>query len=101
MTIESVGALVSAASVNPLNLSAAAKTIAAPGAFDALVNQLQDLNSQMTANKQAVEAVAIGDSDELHRVIMNLEATKLQFDFALQVRSKLLDAYQELMRMQI
>jgi len=45
--------------------------------------------------------MAVGQSDELHRIVMNLESTKMTFDLALQVRNKVLDAYQELMRMQI
>jgi len=33
--------------------------------------------------------------------MMNLESTKLAFDLTLQIRNKVLDAYQELMRMQV
>jgi flagellar hook-basal body complex protein FliE len=62
---------------------------------------MQDLSTQMAANQQSVESLAVGQSDELHRVIMNMESTKLSFDLALQVRNKALDAYQELMRMQV
>jgi flagellar hook-basal body complex protein FliE len=72
-----------------------------PALFDSLVAGMHDLSAQMQSNAQAVETLATGDATELHRVIMNLESTKLKFDLALQVRNKILDAYQELMRMQI
>ena len=70
-------------------------------AFSTLVDQLSGLNEQMQANRQAVQAVALGETDNLHQVMMNLERTRLNFDLMLQVRNKILDAYQELMRMQV
>jgi len=73
----------------------------APSAFDALVDQVAGVNQQMQINQQAVQSVALGQTDNLHQVMMNLERTKLNFDLLLQVRNKVLDAYQELMRMQI
>ena len=45
--------------------------------------------------------LAMGQTDNLHQVMMTGEQTRLAFDFMLQVRSKLLDAYQELFRMQV
>jgi flagellar hook-basal body complex protein FliE len=66
-----------------------------------LVQNVQDLNSQITVDQATIQSLAAGKSDDLHRVIMDLESTKLKFDLALQVRNKVLDAYQELMRMQI
>ena len=102
MTIEAIAALSSALSTTPA-IAANATSAAQPaaGAFDALVQNLQTLNTQMTANQEAVQSLAAGQTDDLHRVMMNLESTSLAFDFALQVRNKVLDAYQELMRMQI
>ena len=69
--------------------------------FDLLVQGLEKLNSQMTANQQVIQSVAAGQTDDLHRLVMSLESTKLSFDLALQVRNKILDAYQEMMRMQV
>jgi flagellar hook-basal body complex protein FliE len=102
MTIEAIAALSSALSTTQLNGAAAASTpTTTGGAFDALVRSVQDINSQMVSNQQAVESLATGQTDDLHRVMMNLQSTSLAFDFALQVRNKVLDAYQELMRMQV
>lgn len=100
MSIESIAALAGTAQLD------AARAIQAqvrpePTAFDALVQRIAGLNDQMQANAQAVQSVALGQTDNLHQVMMTLERTKLEFDLLLQVRNKVLDAYQELMRMQI
>jgi flagellar hook-basal body complex protein FliE len=39
--------------------------------------------------------------DNLHQAMMAGEQTRLAFDLMLQVRGKILDAYQELLRMQV
>ena len=98
MSIEAIGAI-----GVPLTMPALATTTAqpAPSVFDAMVDAVNGLNQQMRANDQAVQAVALGDAGELHQVMMNLEKTRLSFELALQVRNKALEAYQELMRMQV
>jgi flagellar hook-basal body complex protein FliE len=103
MSIEAITAL-SSATLTQLTTATAPLASTAPASatpFDAVVKTMQDLSTQMAANQQSVESLAVGQSDELHRVIMNMESTKLSFDLALQVRNKALDAYQELMRMQV
>jgi len=69
--------------------------------FAKLMDQVTALNDRMQANDASLQSLALGDTDQLHRVIMNLESTRLSFDLMLQVRSKVLDAYQELMRQQV
>lgn len=98
MSIEAIGAVGA-----PFTLPALSTTIQqpTPGVFDAMVEAVNGLNQQMRVNDQAVQAVALGDTSELHQVMMNLEKTRLSFELALQVRNKALEAYQELMRMQV
>jgi flagellar hook-basal body complex protein FliE len=69
--------------------------------FSGLLQQLEGLNARMQASDTALQSVALGNGAELHRVIMDLESTRLSFDMMLQVRNKVLDAYQELMRLQV
>jgi flagellar hook-basal body complex protein FliE len=71
------------------------------GTFDALVDGLEALNERMTASRAANQGVVMGDLDNLHHVMLNAEQARLQFELALQVRNKLLEAYQDLMRQQI
>jgi flagellar hook-basal body complex protein FliE len=43
----------------------------------------------------------VGEQGNLHEVMIALEKAKLSFELILAVRNKSLEAYQELMRMQI
>lgn len=45
--------------------------------------------------------VATGAPVDVHEVMLNAEQASLGFSLALQVRNKLVDAYQEIMRMSI
>ena len=46
-------------------------------------------------------ALAKGDPIDIHEVMLNTEQASLGFSMALQVRNKLIDAYQEVMRMSV
>jgi flagellar hook-basal body complex protein FliE len=67
--------------------------------FDSVVGSLEALNDKLVSGADAVHALALGQIDNLHQVMMAGEQTRLAFDLMLQVRGKVLDAYQELLRM--
>jgi flagellar hook-basal body complex protein FliE len=69
--------------------------------FDKLLAHLDGVNTQLTSTDKAVQQLANGEADNLHQVMISLEQTRLAFDLLLQVRNKVLDAYQEIMRMQV
>jgi flagellar hook-basal body complex protein FliE len=69
--------------------------------FDTLVNSIEALNQKLVASTDAVHATALGQVDNMHQAMMSGEQTRLAFDLMLQVRGKVLDAYQELLRMQV
>jgi flagellar hook-basal body complex protein FliE len=103
MSIEAIPALGASPEIAALDPSAAALSAAEPadGAFETVLNSLQGLNSQLLADNQAVAGLALGNTDNLHQVIMHSEQTRLDFELMLAVRTKVLEAYQELMRMQV
>jgi flagellar hook-basal body complex protein FliE len=47
----------------------------------------------------SVERFLNGEGEELHRVILEQQTAALQFDLFVQVRNKVVQAYQEIMRM--
>ncbi|MSV30637.1 MAG: flagellar hook-basal body complex protein FliE [Bryobacterales bacterium] len=53
-----------------------------------------------TADQQ-VESFLSGDSEDLHRTIMATQRADLAFELFNQVRGKVVQAYQEIMRMQM
>lgn len=59
------------------------------------VNQLQ-LESQSLNNK-----LVTGNIDNVHQVVIASQKAELALQFTLQVRNKILDAYNEIMRMSI
>lgn len=60
-----------------------------------------------TANQQVLDAdlkireYAVGETDNLHQVMMSINKAKTSFELVLEVRNRLLEGYQEIMRMQI
>jgi flagellar hook-basal body complex protein FliE len=64
-------------------------------------NAVESLDrSQKGAETEIARAVA-GESPDLHRTIVALQSADLSFQLALQVRNKLIGAYDEIMRMQV
>jgi len=66
--------------------------------FRSSVEQVQGF--QQSAHKQ-VEQFLSGETEDLHRVALATQQAELSFDLFLQVRNKVVQAYQEVMRMQI
>jgi flagellar hook-basal body complex protein FliE len=103
VTIEAIPLLEAA---NPIQATQAAATTAtdgaaAPGFGKWFVGQLEQVNGDLVASQKEVQGLALGDAQNLHHVMIKLEETKLAFQLAVQVRTRLLEAYQEIMRMQI
>lgn len=51
--------------------------------------------------RQSVDRFLSGENDEVHDVVMATQRADLAFDMFLQVRNKVVQAYQEIMRMQV
>jgi flagellar hook-basal body complex protein FliE len=71
------------------------------GAFQPMLSALTQLNTDIVAGEKGLQNVALGDLDNLHQSVMGMEKVRLSMQLLLQVRSRALDAYQELMRMQV
>ena len=66
-----------------------------------LSTQVNSLDDQIKSSELMVRQLAAGQTDNLHHIMTSLEKAKLSFELTLQVRNKLLEGYQEIMRMQI
>ncbi|WP_321470672.1 flagellar hook-basal body complex protein FliE [uncultured Paludibaculum sp.] len=51
--------------------------------------------------QDAVKQFVSGDEGEIHSTVMAVQRAELDFELALQVKNKVVSAYQEIMRMQI
>ena len=66
--------------------------------FADLIGKLSE-TEQMTGN--LVTRAATGEDVDLHDVMIATQAESLAFQVAMQVRNKLVEGYQEIMRMQV
>jgi flagellar hook-basal body complex protein FliE len=62
------------------------------------VNQTNE--AQLAADKAAV-ALQTGKAENLHEVMLSMEEADISMRLLVQMRNKALDAYQEIMRMQV
>jgi flagellar hook-basal body complex protein FliE len=75
---------------------------AAPGEFrDLLSGSIAAVNQQQNDGQAAVSQFLSGGSIELHSVALAGQRADLSMDLFLQVRNKVLSAYQEVMKMQM
>jgi len=60
-----------------------------------------DMNEQVNAADNKLKEYAVGETSNIHDVLLSIEKAKLSFELGLQVRNRLLEGYQEIMRMQV
>jgi flagellar hook-basal body complex protein FliE len=79
-----------------------AATSAATGSFAQMVSSgLQNVNDQLFTSQTDLQRLALGDAQNLHQIMINLEESRLSFQLMMQVRNRLLEAYQDVMKMPI
>ena len=67
-------------------------------AFAGAIQQVESLGQQASAS---VERFLSGESEELHNAVLSTTRAELSFDMFLQMRNKVVNAYQEIMKMQM
>ena len=72
------------------------------GGFSKMLDGLVDSVSGKDATADALTTkVLLGDSSQLHQSVIAVQEASTAFSLMVQVRNKLVDSYQELMRMQV
>lgn len=72
------------------------------GAFqDVLTGAIQRVESMGTDASTSVQRFLSGEGEELHTAILASQRAELGFDMFMQVRNKVVGAYQEIMKMQM
>ena len=66
-----------------------------------LKDAIMDINKLQTDADKAIAKVQLEDAGSIHDAMIALEKAGISFQVMMQVRNKILDAYQEVMRMQI
>lgn len=68
---------------------------------DVIENLLAKANEPQLQADQAFEKLVTGESNNVHDVVMSAVKADLSFRLVLELRNRLTDAYQEIMRMQV
>lgn len=85
----------------PPSLSAPAEGRGAAQFDQMMLGEVSNLNGQLLAADVHLRSLAAGKTEQLHEAMMGMEQARLSFQFLAQVRNRFLDAYQQLMQMQI
>ena len=66
-----------------------------------MAQEIGSTNDNLVNADQQLQRLATGEADNLHQVMISLEEAKLSFQLLVQVRNKVLEAYQDILRMQV
>jgi len=84
---------------DPVRLPSASRPA---GSFaDVLAGAVREVENFGQSANQSVEQFLTGDGEELHTTALAVQRAELAFDLFLQARNKVVQAYQEIMRMQM
>lgn len=98
-------------SITPLQASVVGKTATAaarPATLqtaqqvgNTFTQALDTLSQSQNASDALIQKLAAGENVDLHQVMIASEQTDIQFRVAMAMRDKLVEAYHEVMRMQV
>jgi flagellar hook-basal body complex protein FliE len=66
-----------------------------------LARALGRVNHELVHADEGLRSLATGETENLHQVMIALEEARLGLQLVAQVRNRLLEAYQEVLRMQV
>jgi len=66
-----------------------------------LKSHLAEVNHLQTEADTSVQKLASGQNKDVHNTMIAMEKAGVAFQLTMQVRNKMLEAYQEVMRMQV
>lgn len=68
---------------------------------DYLKKGLDNVNGMQIKANQDTQDFLTGSTTDIHQVVISTEEARISLQLAMQIRNKLMDAYQEISRMQI
>jgi flagellar hook-basal body complex protein FliE len=99
MTISGIHPIVPLAPVG--NVESAQSTPGGEAFHSAFTDALAKVEGFQQNAKASVDRFLSGEGEELHQVALAAKQAELSFDLFLQVRNKVVNAYEEVMRMQV
>jgi len=71
------------------------------GFMEFLEQAVGEVNRSQMDSDRAIEQLQSGQSKNLHEVMISMEEADISLRLMVQMRNKLMDSYQEIMRMQV
>ncbi len=68
---------------------------------DVLKDAISTVNELQKQSNQEIQKLMTGESQDLHTAVIAMQKADLSFQMMMQVRNKIVQAYQEIMRMQV
>jgi len=68
---------------------------------EVLKDAISTVNELQKQSNQEIEKLMTGESQDLHTTVIAMQKADLSFQMMMQVRNKIVQAYQEIMRMQV
>ena len=72
-----------------------------PSFKDTLAGFLKDVNSMQVKADESIEKMAAGEITDVHQVMSTVEEANVAFNMMMEIRNKVMDAYQEVMRIRL
>lgn len=80
---------------------AAAQIVGGKSFADTLAESLNKVNSIQQEADQAIEKLVSGKTQNIHETMLAVGKADIAFRMTMQVRNKIVEAYQEVLRMQV
>src|ERR1700687_238814 len=87
--------------IGPIEIGGAARPSGGgdfPNGLQGAIDQVEGAHNNAT---ESVQNFLSGDGEDLHSTVLAVQRAGLEFDMLMQVRNKVVSAYQEVMRMQM
>jgi flagellar hook-basal body complex protein FliE len=86
--------------LSPMAIPGSSKVFKSAGFEDVLKSFVQGTAEQMRVADRKTAEFAVGMRHDIHEVVISSEKAGIQFSLLMNIRTKLLEAYQEVMRIQ-
>jgi flagellar hook-basal body complex protein FliE len=73
----------------------------APSFADTFKGFLKDVNDMQIKADQSIQKMAAGEITDVHQVMTTVEEAGVAFNMMMEIRNKVMDAYQEVLRMRL
>lgn len=102
MTVEAIASIVAGNAADvAASLAGPAEKIPSSSFVSWLDGQVREAEGQLRVAQEAVRTLAVGGPVEIHDVMIQLDAARFSVELIVTVRDRLLEAYQDVMRMQV